>query len=341
MMDRTIDIFNAHGCLSQATIEASISGELSISDNSIIQEHIKECQLCKNALAGAKLISNVDDYSLAINDLRTRWSEKKIKSEKAKKVKFALVYSAAATLVILFSVIALIRYQKQVRSNIISQLGDEGIGIEKAMGDLPVQVLAKSKFYDVRPDNEDSARNEYLKTVKTQESVLPVASIMETTIYPDISRHDFKEVITEEPEVEQTNSRQLLSPFRVMSQPPAQRHYRMKEEVSDDNEIFVVVEDMPRFRNGDLINFRQYVQENIRYPKQALNRNISGRVYIQFVINKHGELVDAVIIKSDHPLLNEEVLRAISDSPEWTPGKQRGRPVDISLIMPVDFVLTR
>lgn len=111
------------------------------------------------------------------------------------------------------------------------------------------------------------------------------------------------------------------------------------EEEYEEDPFYWIVPQMPRFKNGDLSKFRDYIQRNIKYPEMATEMNIQGKVYVQFVIDKNGKLTDAVIIKGVDPLLDNEVLKAVNASPAWKPGEQRGIPVRVAMTMPVVFKL--
>ncbi len=116
---------------------------------------------------------------------------------------------------------------------------------------------------------------------------------------------------------------------------------RNSEEVlSNEDEIFVLVEDMPLF-NGENpdIEFTKYIARNVKYPKIALDNGVSGRVFVQFVIDPHGNLVDAKIVRSVDPALDKEALRVVTSSPKWTPGKQRNKAVKVSFTFPIRFAL--
>lgn len=109
---------------------------------------------------------------------------------------------------------------------------------------------------------------------------------------------------------------------------------------SDNEEVFFIVEDMPTFNDGDpAIEFRKYIAKNLKYPEDAINKEISGRVIVQFAINKNGEVVDPVIVKGVDPLLNDEALRVVKSSPSWTPGKQEGETVKVLFTFPINFAL--
>ncbi len=341
MMKGTRHIFNEQGCLLQDTIEASIRGDLSLSEADLVRDHCKDCLLCRNAMQGTRYFNNAEEYSSALYDLRKNWSAKEFKEVKTNKTKLAFLISIAATLLILITITALVRYQKQVRYELLSQLTEQGISIDNAISEIQIRDFNNSTSDYKTLLREDSARNKFLESDQALESNMPVAQIEETVVFPNPDKYDYRDIVTTRQEEKKSVSQQLRSPFRIMSHPPAKMHYQLPDEASDKDDLFIVVEDMPRFQNGDVLNFRKYILKNIHYPQKALHEEISGRVYVQFVINREGDLVDAAIIKSKHPILDAEVLRVISFSPKWTPGKQRGRSVDVSLIMPVDFVLQR
>ncbi len=113
----------------------------------------------------------------------------------------------------------------------------------------------------------------------------------------------------------------------------------MEEEEEEEAEVFFIVEDMPTFQGGSLENFRNYVQESIKYPPIAMENGISGTVYVNFVVNKQGEITAIKIVRGVDPSLDGEVIRALKAAPKWAPGKQRGKPVNVSMAIPVKFIL--
>lgn len=114
----------------------------------------------------------------------------------------------------------------------------------------------------------------------------------------------------------------------------------MEEEDNDDEEIFVIAEEMPLFKGTEeLEGFRRWVQENLKYPRMAEENSISGTVYVNFVINKQGELTDIQIARGVDSSLDNEVIRVLKEAPKWTPGLQRGKPVSVRMAIPVKFTL--
>jgi len=110
-------------------------------------------------------------------------------------------------------------------------------------------------------------------------------------------------------------------------------------EEEEDAQIFQIVEDMPKFQGGEIEEFRNYIQTMVKYPPLAMENGISGTVYVSFVVNRRGEIAGINIIRGVDPSLDEEVIKALKGAPKWEPGKQRGKPVNVSFSIPVKFIL--
>jgi protein TonB len=110
------------------------------------------------------------------------------------------------------------------------------------------------------------------------------------------------------------------------------------EEIEEEKleEIFVIVEDAP-VPIGGLSAFYQYVNENIKYPRQAMSMRIEGKVFVQFVVGKDGKLTNIEVIKGIGGGCDEEAKRIIENAPLWKPGKQRGKPVLVKMVLPITF----
>jgi len=141
---------------------------------------------------------------------------------------------------------------------------------------------------------------------------------------------------TEAPDSEDTNEA-ITAPSAPASGPvmgPV-----VEAEVTDEEEIFQVVEEMPEFPGG-MDKLLEYLGKNIKYPTIAQEQGIQGRSIIEFVVNKDGSIVDPKVIRSLHPKCDEEAMRVIKGMPKWKPGKQRGKPVRVKYTVPVQFKLT-
>ncbi len=111
-----------------------------------------------------------------------------------------------------------------------------------------------------------------------------------------------------------------------------------KEEEEETAEVFYIVEDMPEFPGGEAA-LRAFIAQAIKYPVIAQENGIQGKVYVTFVVGKDGSVSNATIARGVDPSLDKEALRVVNSLPKWKPGKQRGKPVNVSYTVPINFVL--
>lgn len=113
----------------------------------------------------------------------------------------------------------------------------------------------------------------------------------------------------------------------------------VKEEVEEaEEEVFLVVEDDPEFPGG-LSALSQYLASNIKYPTLAKENNITGKVFVSFVVEKDGSVGQVKILRDIGGGCGAEAVRVVKAMPKWKPGKQRGKPVRTQFNLPVDFSL--
>jgi len=109
-------------------------------------------------------------------------------------------------------------------------------------------------------------------------------------------------------------------------------------EEEDDEEFFMVVENMPEFPGGDL-GLMKYIQKNVRYPAIAKEYNITGKVFISFIVDKKGSVTNVKVVRGVDKNLDEEAVRVVKSLPKYKPGKQRGKPVRVMFTIPINFTL--
>ena len=111
------------------------------------------------------------------------------------------------------------------------------------------------------------------------------------------------------------------------------------EMIPDSDEDHIAeIEDGPEFPGGTQA-LLEYMRTHIRYPADAREQDIQGRVLVVFIVNKDGSIAEPEVVKSVSPSLDEEALRMISTMPKWNPGMQRGKPVRTRYTLPVNFRL--
>lgn len=102
---------------------------------------------------------------------------------------------------------------------------------------------------------------------------------------------------------------------------------------------FSQVEAKPRFQGGDAGDFSHWVNQNLNYPPEAVEKKLQGRVTLQFTVETDGSVTGVKVLRGIDPILDAEAVKVVSQSPKWTPGYIDGKPVRITFNYPVVFKL--
>jgi protein TonB len=117
-------------------------------------------------------------------------------------------------------------------------------------------------------------------------------------------------------------------------------YVEVEEEVVEEEAIpFQLVEEKPSFQGGDANQFSKWVNSRLVYPEIAKENGVSGRVTLQFTVEKDGTVTKVRVLRGVDPSLDKEAVRVVSMSPKWKPGKQRDRAVPVTYTFPVIFQL--
>lgn len=112
-----------------------------------------------------------------------------------------------------------------------------------------------------------------------------------------------------------------------------------EEEVEEEAIPFQLVEEKPKFQGGDANDFTRWVNSRLQYPEIAKENGVQGRVTLQFTVNADGSVSNVKVLRGVDPSLDQEAVRVVSSSPNWTPGRQRDRAVKVTYTFPVVFQL--
>ena len=110
-------------------------------------------------------------------------------------------------------------------------------------------------------------------------------------------------------------------------------------DAEEETVNFSLVQIKPQFDGGDANKFSHWVNQNLKYPQEAKDKGIQGRVTLQFTVEKDGSVTGVRVLRGIDPLLDNEAVRVISQSPKWTPGFIEGNPVRVTYNFPVVFQL--
>ena len=112
----------------------------------------------------------------------------------------------------------------------------------------------------------------------------------------------------------------------------------VEEEEVVEAEVFTIVEEMPEYPGG-LNKLTDYLSKNIKYPQMARESGIQGRVFVNFVVEPDGSVSNVNAMRSLGGGCDEEAVRVVKAMPKWKPGRQRGKAVRVSYILPIVFKL--
>ncbi|GAB3994365.1 hypothetical protein GCM10028807_31960 [Spirosoma daeguense] len=133
-----------------------------------------------------------------------------------------------------------------------------------------------------------------------------------------------------------------LNTVHVMGFEPASEETSQAKTVAQPSTgaVFTVVEQQPEYPGG-MRALGQYLAKNLRYPAEARQKRVQGRVFLQFVVSTTGSVRDLRVLKGIGSGCDEEAIRVVSQMPNWTPGKQQGRPVNVQYNLPIQFSLEK
>lgn len=96
------------------------------------------------------------------------------------------------------------------------------------------------------------------------------------------------------------------------------------------------VEVMPEYPGGTTALY-QFVAKETKYPEEAREQGITGKVLVKFIVGKDGAVDSVSIMRGAHPLLDAEATRVVGSMQPWTPGTQDGKPVRVQYVLPITF----
>ena len=204
-----------------------------------------------------------------------------------------------------------------------------------------VVILAASlvafniKSYDAEETTiiqRDAVREEEEIIIQTQEQELPPPPPPEA---PEVTTEfevvqDDKEIENElvvNAQVDEDTKNIEITPVKIE-----------EEEEEEDVQIFTVVENDPEFPGG-MEALYKYLAQNIKYPQLARDNNITGKVYVTFVVERDGSIANPRVLRDIGGGCGAEAIRVVKSMPKWTPGKQRGKAVRVQFNLPVNFQL--
>ncbi|MBL7983573.1 MAG: TonB family protein [Flavobacteriales bacterium] len=98
------------------------------------------------------------------------------------------------------------------------------------------------------------------------------------------------------------------------------------------------VQEQPEFPGGEAGRVA-WLEKNLKYPDMEFEAGISGKIFVEFAVDKDGSIQDVSVKRGVSPGLDKEAVRAVKAMPKWTPGKMGGRPVKVRFVQRIEFKL--
>lgn len=183
------------------------------------------------------------------------------------------------------------------------------------------------KFYDDRTNSLVDITHEFEPLFEVKQTVqIPPAVVKAPPVI--IAKPDEEELENDIKDVIDTEYGEGMSVEEMIYSAP------LPEEEVDTPESYV--EQMPE-PVGGMGAFYKHLADNINYPKQAIRAGIEGKVFVKFVVEKDGTLSNIEVVRGIGAGCDEEAVKAINSAPKWKPGRQGGRTMRVTMIVPVNF----
>jgi len=138
-------------------------------------------------------------------------------------------------------------------------------------------------------------------------------------------------------EVKMERKRFLIEPGNAPEKVSVPENPLDEKEMGDG--VSYIVDSLPHIQGYTFNTASKVIQKNLSYPESAKDKRLEGTVHVQFTVDAKGKVKNASVIKTSDKVFNKEALKAVYMMPEWTPGRQYGKPVAVDFIVPVEFKL--
>lgn len=362
-IDRIVD---STGCLTQEALRLYLTGTAGRKEKELMDQHLKGCSFCREALDGYAAMGDPEKFGRNVESLK-QGIRKHIQKEEPKAVSLIyrrryVVLAAAASLLLLAGLFSVFRYYPAMRKNLsgnhlaenVKTSADSGLK-DSATVTIRPQVSEKKEGL---PQPKKSAPRKMARTgeesnpapaIKVPATDAPVEITsaerkvsLDTTGEKSAGKADDHQAVAGIAVTPSADSRSLSETVvaRKMTISGNSRQLTIQtgeKREKGNQEIYVVVEEMPTFRGKGMDEFEKYIRETMRYPAEARKQGIEGTVQVSFIVDTDGRLSDVTVIRSANPLLDTEALRVVKSSPEWKPGLQNGKAVKVQLSVSVRF----
>ena len=241
----------------------------------------------------------------------------------------AMIIVVIAVVVIFFALRLVNLALEKAAANIVDEASQEIVQVDMGEQEEPEE---EEEMVQIEEEKPEALPEEILNTMKVTE--LQIANDEDVKAEDEIKSQD--ELQESQTAFGSTDFDKGTDDLNVVREHKDEIIVEKKEPVKE--EVFVAVEQMPQFPGGDA-ELMKFLSKNIKYPTMAMENNIQGRVFVQFVVTKTGAIGEVKVIRSVDRDLDREAIRVCKSLPNFIPGKMNGQAVNVWYTLPVNFKL--
>ena len=353
--DKLKGLIAGNGCLTAEGIGLFLKVETGSDEYRLLYNHIKDCELCRDAVEGYRIISEIkpgSNHGLLIGDLRKnvllRAKGEKIIPPARKTIGSSYLYLAAAAFILIAGFLFFLKLNQP-----------------KA---VPEQPIAKNiKQQQLPPDTShyiamlNTDKKEVIRLPKSQGKRSPESNKDIPLMRDEVKYKDKSEIIEEKKvqnivitesqgkaEMPETTGYYETIPLekdagitkKEVSKSGRKVEVSEKPSANKSAPGFMMVQESPSFPGGE-DSLQKFLLKNLKYPKLATEKGVEGIVTVSFIVKTNGSISNLVLVKGIGSGCDEETLRIIKLMPRWKPGKISGKNVDVKICLPVKFSLAK
>jgi len=355
MMQTKENMFEPSGCLTREAFEALVNNQLPANLKVEAEQHLELCPFCSDALEGFTTQLKGETFSSIMDKSDKGFANIVAKNQTKPAGKRALwiSISAAASILMLVGLFIIIN-QRAPKMQLAETVAKDSVKVEKSdaknIETAKAPEKEKSKPSEPKPAPAKTEVNtiRFTPPVVTEDNAPDVIvhderrEIAETTapsVAPALSSN--KEVAVEDSEVESSKEKSADKASAGSDYKSSPRSLNAKKaSYTKDEEPLNFVEKMPEYPGGNEAMLK-FIRDNLQYPQIAAEMAISGKVFLQFVVEKNGRISNIKVLRGIGGGCDEEAIRVVKLMPNWKPGMQNGKPVPVYLTLPIIFSLQK
>jgi protein TonB len=245
----------------------------------------------------------------------------------------AMLYTIIGAILVVAAAVSIAKVQEYLAERRLAELAEQ----EEVLIDME---------QNEEPEEEQQERLEQPKPEVLPEEVLNTVKVTELRIVEDEkvkaedeikTQDELKETTTAFGQKDNDKGTEDRNVTRTLKEEVVVEK-KVEEKKVEKEEIFKSVEQMPQFPGGEAA-LMKYISSHIQYPTMAQENNVQGKVIVQFVVTKTGQVGEVKVARSVDKDLDREAVRVCKSLPKFTPGRQNGQPVSVWYTLPVNFKL--